>query len=61
MPLDTVRAMVPLRVLLVDDQQMLIEALAAKLSSTPDLVVVGHCATRDPHPDALATLLRPDV
>ncbi len=61
MPLGTVRAMVPVRVLLVDDQQMLIEALTAKLSSTPDLVVVGHCTTRDPHPDVLATLLRPDV
>lgn len=60
-PLDSVRAMIPIRVLLVDDQQMLIEALAAKLSSTPDIVVVGHCATRDPQPDVLATVLRPDV
>jgi NarL family two-component system response regulator LiaR len=51
----------PVRVLLVDDQQMLIEALAARLSATPDIVVVGHCTTRDPHPDRLAALLRPDV
>lgn len=53
--------MTPVRVLLVDDQQMLIEALAARLSSIPDIVVVGHCTTRGPHPDVLATLLRPDV
>lgn len=55
------RDVVPVRVLLVDDQQMLIEALAARLSATPDIVVVGHCTTRDPHPAGLATLLRPDV
>jgi DNA-binding NarL/FixJ family response regulator len=53
--------MTPVRVLLVDDQQMLVEALAARLASTPDIVVVGHCTTQDPHPDALATLLCPDV
>ncbi|MGH3521284.1 MAG: LuxR C-terminal-related transcriptional regulator [Mycobacterium sp.] len=52
---------IPVRVLLVDDQQMLIEALAARLSATPGIVVVGHCTTRDPHPDGLAALLRPDV
>lgn len=57
----TVHSVIPLRVMLVDDQQMLIEALAARLSTTPDIVVVGHCTTRDPHPDVLATLLRPDV
>ena len=60
-PLGTVRATAPVRVLLVDDQQMLLEALAARLSSIPDLVVVGHCTTRDAHPAVLASLLRPDV
>lgn len=53
--------MIPIRVLLIDDQQMLVEALAARLCSTPDIVVVGHCTTRDPHPEVLASLLRPDV
>lgn len=57
----TVRSVIPVRVMLVDDQQMLIEALAARLSTTPDIVVVGHCTTQDPHPHVLATLLRPDV
>jgi two-component system nitrate/nitrite response regulator NarL len=61
MPLNTVRGMIPIRVLLVDDQQMLIEALAARLSATPEFVVVGHCTTRDPHPGGLATVARPDV
>jgi NarL family two-component system response regulator LiaR len=59
--LSTGRGISPVRVLLVDDQQMLIEALAAKLSTTADIVVVGHCTTRDPHPEELASLLRPDV
>lgn len=52
---------IPIRVLLIDDQQMLIEALAASLSSTHDIVVVGHCRTQDPRPEVLAALLRPDV
>ncbi|HET9258374.1 MAG TPA: response regulator transcription factor [Pseudonocardiaceae bacterium] len=60
-PSNVVRGVIPVRVLLVDDQQMLVEALAAKLSTTPDIVVVGHCTTGDPQPDGLATLLRPDV
>lgn len=60
-PQSTVRGVIPVRVLLVDDQQMLIEALAAKLSTTPDIVVVGHCTIRDPDPGGLAALLRPDV
>ena len=55
------RRVTPIRVLLIDDQQMLIEALAASLSTTPDIVVVGHCRTEDPRPEVLATLLRPDV
>ena len=57
----TVRGVSPVRVLLVDDHQMLTEALAARLSATPDIVVVGHCGTRDPHPEVLATVTRPDV
>jgi two-component system, NarL family, response regulator LiaR len=61
MRLSTVRGVSPVRVLLVDDHQMLTEALAARLSSTPDIVVVGHCAARDPHPEVLVTVARPDV
>src|SRR5919202_443343 len=60
-PPSTVRGVIPVRVMLVDDQQMLIEALAAKLSAEPDIVVVGHCTMRDPDPGGLAALLRPDV
>jgi two-component system, NarL family, response regulator LiaR len=60
-PLSTVRGVIPVRVLLVDDQQMLVEALAAKLSTTPDIVVVGHCTMRDPDPGRLAAVARPDV
>ncbi|MGH3788195.1 MAG: LuxR C-terminal-related transcriptional regulator [Pseudonocardiaceae bacterium] len=59
--LTAVRAVSPFRVLLVDDQQMLAEALAARLSATLDIVVVGHCTTRDSHPEVLASVLRPDV
>jgi DNA-binding NarL/FixJ family response regulator len=59
--LSTVRGVSPVRVLLVDDHQMLTEALAARLSSTPDIVVVGHCAARNPHPEMLVTVARPDV
>lgn len=57
----TVRGVSPVRVLLVDDHQMLTEALAARLSTTPDIVVAGHCAARDPHPEVLVTAARPDV
>ncbi len=59
--LSTVRVVSPFRVLLIDDQQMLAEALAARLSATPDIVVVGHCTTRDAHPEVLASVLCPDV
>ncbi len=61
MRLGRVRAVSPIRVMLVDDHQMLTEALAARLSTASDIVVVGHCAMRDPHPEALATVVRPDV
>ncbi len=60
-PSDVVHGVIPVRVLLVDDQQMLTEALATRLSATPDIVVVGHCTTRDPHPEGLASVARPDV
>jgi two-component system nitrate/nitrite response regulator NarL len=60
-PLSTVRGVIPVRVLLVDDQQLLIEALATKLSTEPDIVVVGHCTMRHPDPGGLAARLRPDV
>ncbi|MDQ4104538.1 MAG: response regulator transcription factor [Actinomycetota bacterium] len=59
--LTAVHMVSPFRVLLVDDQQMLAEALAARLSTTLDIVVVGHCTTRDPHPEVLVSVLRPDV
>jgi NarL family two-component system response regulator LiaR len=66
MRLAKVRPVSPVRVMLVDDHQMLTEALAARLSATHDIVVAGHCAMRDPHPEtprpeALATVARPDV
>lgn len=61
MPLDTVRGALPIRVLLVGDQQLLIEALAARLSAIPDIGVVGHCTTRDRNPEGLAAVARPDV
>ena len=60
-PLSPVRGVTPVRVLLVDDQQMLLEALAAKLSTEPDIVVVGHCTMGDPDPGGLAAVLCPDV
>jgi NarL family two-component system response regulator LiaR len=58
---NVVHGVIPVRVLLVDDQQMLVEALAAKLSATPDIVVVGHCTTHDPQLGGLAMVARPDV
>src|SRR5262245_6810101 len=61
MLLNTVRGVLPIRLLLVGDQRMLFEALAARLSARPEIIVVGHCTTRDPHPDGLATVARPDV
>ncbi|MFN2495225.1 MAG: LuxR C-terminal-related transcriptional regulator [Pseudonocardiaceae bacterium] len=53
--------MAPVRVLLVDDHEMLTDALTARLSSTPDMWVVGRCTTEDPSSAGLATLLRPDI
>jgi DNA-binding NarL/FixJ family response regulator len=51
----------PVRVLLVDDHEMLTEALTARLAGAPDLWVVGRCTTEDADLTGLAALLRPDV
>jgi DNA-binding NarL/FixJ family response regulator len=48
-------------VLLVDDHEMLTEALTVRLSGAPDLWVVGRCTTADQNSAGLATLLRPDI
>lgn len=53
--------MIPVRVLLVDDHEMVTEALTARLATTPDIWVAGRCGTADPNPGGLATVLRPDV
>ncbi|TWP52570.1 response regulator transcription factor [Lentzea tibetensis] len=50
-----------LRVLLVDDHQMLTEALSAKLSTAPDLWVVGCRTTDDQHLADTVHRLRPNV
>lgn len=55
------RLMTPRRVLLVDDHQMLTEALAARLADVGDLCVAGRCATDDPRLYDLVRQLRPDV
>lgn len=49
------------RLLMVDDHRMLTEALATRLSATPDLWVVGQCATGDPGLAETVSRLRPDV
>jgi two-component system nitrate/nitrite response regulator NarL len=54
-------AMTPHRILLVDDHQMLTEALAARLADLDDLCVAGRCATDDPQLYELIRHLRPDV
>jgi NarL family two-component system response regulator LiaR len=57
----TVVAVTRLRVLLVDDQQMIAEAIAGGLAVCADLWVLGRCATDDARwADAVASL-RPDV
>ena len=53
--------MTPRRVVLVDDHQMLTEALAARLADIDDLCVAGRCATDDPQLYELIRQLRPDV
>lgn len=50
-----------MKVLLIDDHQMLTEALAATLSTAPDVWVLGQCATDNPGLAAMVARLRPDV
>jgi NarL family two-component system response regulator LiaR len=50
-----------LRLLLVDDYQMVTEALASRLSAAPDLWVAGCCRTDDPKLPEIVRWLRPDV
>ncbi len=46
---------------MVDDHQMLTEALAARLSGVPDLWIVGHCATADRQLGEVVVSTRPDL
>lgn len=50
-----------IRLLIVDDHQMLAEALAASLTRTPDIWVVGWCTTAEPDLEGLLARLGPDV
>jgi NarL family two-component system response regulator LiaR len=50
-----------LRLVLVDDYRMVTEALAARLSSAPDLWVAGCCQTDDPKLPEVIRWLRPDL
>jgi two-component system, NarL family, response regulator LiaR len=50
-----------LRVLLVDDYQMVTEALTSRLSAAPDLWVVGCARTDDARLPEMTRWLRPDV
>jgi DNA-binding NarL/FixJ family response regulator len=49
------------RLLIVDEHQMVAEALAARLSAVPGLWVAGWATTGDPRLPAKARRLRPDV
>jgi two-component system, NarL family, response regulator LiaR len=49
------------RILLVDDHQMLTEALADRLAAVEDLCIAGRCATDDPQLYEVVRALRPDV
>jgi two-component system, NarL family, response regulator LiaR len=50
-----------IRVLVVDEHQMVAEALAARLSAAPGLWVAGCATTSDPRLPEKARWLRPDV
>jgi two-component system, NarL family, response regulator LiaR len=49
------------RLVIVDGDQMVSEALAYRLGTAPDLCVAGHCASDDPRLAELLRSLRPDV
>jgi two-component system, NarL family, response regulator LiaR len=50
-----------LRLVLVDDYRMVTEAMAARLSASPDLWVAGCTQTDDPRLPEIIRWLRPDV
>lgn len=50
-----------MRLLMVDDDAMLTEALSVRLATYPDLWMVGRCTTGDPRLPELVGRLRPDV
>lgn len=49
------------RLLLVDEYQMVTEALAARLATSPDFWIGGSCSTSDPKLPEIVRWLRPDV
>jgi DNA-binding NarL/FixJ family response regulator len=51
----------PLRLLLIDDHLMVTEALASRMSSSPDLWVAGRCGTGAPNLLDIVRGVRPDV
>ncbi len=52
---------VAVRVLVVDDRQLLADAVAARLSAEPDLWVLGRYGTDDPRLTEVVRQARPDV
>jgi two-component system, NarL family, response regulator LiaR len=50
-----------LRLVLVDDYRMVTEAMAARLSASPDLWVAGCSQTDDPRLPEIIRWLRPDI
>jgi two-component system, NarL family, response regulator LiaR len=53
--------MSPIRLMLADDHLMITEALAARLSTVPDIWVAARCAATDPNLFAIVKGVRPDV